>query len=157
MRAWPRNLWEIPEVRLVAWGLLLNAAWELLQSPLYTDHVQGFAHVLRTRLHCTGGDALILLGAFWATSIVVRERHWWGPPRWKAVLLFLLLGLAYTVWSEHYNIEVRRSWEYAAAMPRLFGLGAAPLLQWLLLPPVILALVRRAITSAASAAAGNWQ
>jgi hypothetical protein len=142
MRAWPRNLGEVPEVRLVGWGLLLNAAWEFLQSPLYTDHVRGFNYVLWTRLHCTVGDALILLGAFWGTSIVFRGRRWWARPRWGAVLLFLLLGLAYTAWSERYNTEVRQSWEYAAAMPRLFGLGAGPLFQWLLLPPVILALVR---------------
>lgn len=143
MRAWLRNLWEIPEVHLVGWGLLLNAVWEFLQSPLYTDHARGFAYVLWNRLHCTAGDALLLLGAFWGTSIVVRGRRWWARPRWGAVLLFLLLGLAYTAWSEHYNTVVRRSWEYTAAMPRLFGLGAAPLLQWFLLPPVILVLVRR--------------
>lgn len=143
MRARPRSLWVIPEVRLVGWGLLLNAVWEFLQSPLYTDHARGFTYVLWNRLHCTAGDALILLGAFWGTSIVFRERHWWARPRWGAVLLFLLLGLTYTAWSEQYNTEVRQSWEYAAAMPRLFGLGAAPLFQWILLPPVILALVRR--------------
>lgn len=143
MRAWPRSLWEIPEVRLVGWGLPLNAVWEFLQSPLYTDSARGFVYVLWTRLHCTAGDALILLGAFWGTSIVFRGRRWWARPRWGAALLFLLLGLAYTVWSELYNTGVRGSWEYAAAMPRLFGLGAAPLLQWVLLPPLLLALVRR--------------
>ena len=146
----PRSLWEIPEVRLVGWGLLLNAAWEFLQSPLYTDHARGFVYVLWTRLHCTAGDALILLGAFWGTSIVFRGRRWWSRPDWRAVLLFLLLGLAYTAWSEHYNTGVRQSWEYTDAMPRLFGLGAAPLFQWLLLPPTILALVRRASTENAS-------
>ncbi len=143
MRAWPCSLWEIPEVRLVGWGLLLNAVWEFLQSPLYADHARGFAYVLWTRLHCTAGDALILLGAFWGTSIVFQDRRWWARPEWRAVLSFLLLGLVYTAWSEHYNTGVRQSWEYAAGMPRLFGLGVAPLLQWLLLPPAILALVRR--------------
>lgn len=140
--ALPR-LWQIPEVRLAAWGGLLNVAWEFLQSPLYADHDRSLLYMVWTRLHCTGGDVLILLVAFWCTSILFRSRHWWGRPRWAAVVLFVLLGLAYTAWSEWYNTQVRHSWEYSGAMPRLLGLGLAPLLQWVLLPPAILALLRR--------------
>jgi hypothetical protein len=135
--------WEVPEVRLAAWGALLNGVWEFLQSPLYADHARGGLYVLWTRLHCTGGDVLILLGAFWITSAVFRDRRWWARPRWGAVLLFLLLGLGYTAWSEIYNTQVRIAWEYTTAMPLVFGLGVAPLLQWVLLPPIILFLVRR--------------
>lgn len=134
--------WKIPEVRLVAWGALLNGAWEFLQSPLFADHVRGWRYLLWTRLHCTGGDLLILLGAFWITSAVFRGRRWWARPRWGAVLLFLLLGLGYTAWSELHNTQVRGAWEYTSAMPLLFGVGAAPLLQWALLPAIVLILVR---------------
>ena len=134
--------WEVPEVRLAAWGALLNGLWEFLQSPLYADHARGWLYVLRTRLHCTGGDLLILLGAFWITSAVFRGRQWWARPRWGAVLLFLLLGLGYTAWSELHNTQVRGAWEYTSAMPLLFGVGAAPLLQWALLPAIVLILVR---------------
>lgn len=137
------RLWQVPEVRLTAWGLLLNAAWEFLQSPLYTDHRRGLLYIVWTRFHCTGGDALILLGAFWGTSILFRGRYWWARPRRAALVLFVLLGLAYTAWSEWYNTQVRHAWEYAEAMPRWFGLGLSSLLQWLLLPPSILALLRR--------------
>lgn len=139
----PGGLWRAPEVRLAGWGLVLNCVWEFFQSPLYSDHSRGFLYVLWTRLHCTGGDVLILLGAFWGTALVFRNRRWWVRPRWGAVLLFVLLGLAYTAWSEWYNTQVRHSWEYSDAMPLLLGLGLAPLLQWVLLPPAILALLRR--------------
>ena len=137
------RLLELPEIRLGGWGLLLNGAWEFLQSPLYTDHARGLAYVLWTRLHCTGGDVLILLGAFWVTSLILRSRQWWRDARKGPVLLFTLLGLSYTIWSEWLNMEVRRSWEYAPAMPRVLGLGLTPLLQWILLPSCVLALVRR--------------
>lgn len=137
------RIWSVPEARLVFWGLLVNAVWELLQSPLFADHGRGLVYIVWTRLHCTGGDLLILLAAFWGTSILFRERFWWARPRWAAVVLFVLLGLVYTAWSEWYNTQVRHAWEYAAAMPLVFGLGLFPLLQWLLLPPVILGLVRR--------------
>jgi hypothetical protein len=56
----------------------VNGVWELLQSPLYSDHPRGFFYVLWTRLHCTGGDALILLGAFWGTSLIAHSRV--APP-----------------------------------------------------------------------------
>jgi hypothetical protein len=36
----------------------LNAAWEFLQSPLYADHGRELVYLLRTRLHCAGGDAM---------------------------------------------------------------------------------------------------
>lgn len=143
MRIFPARWWEVTEVRLTTWGALLNGAWEFLQSPLYADHARGWRYVLWTRLHCTGGDVLILLGAFWITSIAFRSRHWWAGPRWGAVALFLLLGLGYTAWSELYNTQVRGAWEYTSAMPLAFGVGAAPLLQWVLLPPVVLALMGR--------------
>jgi hypothetical protein len=137
------GLWRVPEVRLAGWGLILNGVWEFLQSPFYADHDRGLFYIGWTRLHCTGGDLLILLAAFWGTSFLFRERFWWARPRWSDVAFFVLLGLGYTAWSEWYNTQVRHAWEYAEAMPLLFGLGLLPLLQWLLLPPVILALVKR--------------
>jgi hypothetical protein len=50
------------------------------------------------------------------------------------------VGLGYTVFSEWLNVEVREAWAYAEAMPRLplLGTGLAPVLQWLILPPLAL-------------------
>jgi hypothetical protein len=58
----------------------------------------------------------------------------------------LVIGLGYLVYSEWVNIELRGSWAYTEAMPRLppFGTGLAPLLQWLVIPPIALWAVRRA-------------
>ena len=45
----------------------------------------------------------------------------------------LAIGLAYTVYSEWLNVNVRRSWTYSDLMPvvPILGTGLAPLLQWL--------------------------
>ena len=150
-----RRLLEIPEVRLGGWGLLLNGAWEFLQSPLYTDSSRGFVYVLWTRLHCTAGDVLILLAAFWLTSLALRGRQWWRDARVGPALLFTLLGMGYTIYSEWLNTAVRGSWEYAAAMPRVLGVGLTPLLQWALLPPCILFLMRRRFAPAAARGKGD--
>ncbi len=139
-----RRRWiALPELHFALWGLLLNGAWEALQSPLYSDHARGLRYVLRTRLHCTVGDVFVVLGAFWIVSALVHDRSWWIAPRRVSVLIFVALGLAFTVGSEWLATRVRLAWEYAPAMPLVFGLGLSPLLQWVVLPPAIVALVRR--------------
>ena len=134
--------WSAPELWVVLLGLPLNAAWEFAQSPLYADWDREWTYLLWTRLHCTIGDILILMGAFWLTSLVFRTRQWVGAKR-GAELLFVLLALGYTVWSEWYNVSVRASWGYTPAMPAIVGIGLAPMLQWLLLPPLTLWLLKR--------------
>ncbi len=132
------------ELKLIGWGALLNGFWEFAQSPLYTDHRLGAGHVLWTRLHCTGGDLLILLGAFWITAILFHGRDWWRRKSiLPAIAIFTSLGFGYTAFSEWLNTEVVGAWAYAPAMPRLGVWGVSPLLQWLLLPPLIIYLGRR--------------
>jgi hypothetical protein len=59
------------------------------------------------------------------------------------VLTAIVLGAAYTTLSEWLNVEIRRSWSYTAAMPvlPLIGTGLTPLLQWVIVPAMALAVV----------------
>ena len=123
-------------------GFGLSAAWEFLQSPLYSDHGRELGYLLRSRLHCAGGDTLILLFAFGVTSLVFRSRQWLAGGRVGPTVLFVSLGFAYTVWSEWFNTRVTLSWQYAESMPRVLGIGLAPLAQWLTIP-FLLALILR--------------
>ncbi len=132
-----------PEVRLAVWGFGLNALWEALQSPLYADfNNRGWGYLVWSRLHCTAGDMLILLAAFWADSLLFRTRFWPGRGGFPAAV-FVGLGLAFTVWSEIHNAQIVRTWAYAASMPLIYGIGLAPLLQWLVIPPALVVLLRR--------------
>ena len=63
-----------------------------------------------------------------------------NPTSW---LLFLSIGFGYTVLSEWYNTNVSKAWEYTSSMPTLFGIGVTPLLQWLILPPIVALMIRR--------------
>ena len=132
-----------PEVILVVGGLLLNFAWEPLQTPLNADASQPWRYLLWTRAHCTGGDVLILLAAHAVTALAARERRWARRERRAPILAFILTGLAYTAWSEWFNTRISLSWAYAELMPTVFGIGAAPLLQWLVIPTILVALLRR--------------
>src|SRR3546814_18020732 len=65
-----------------------------------------------------------------------------GDPRWPqarfhtVAALAILGGLAYTIFSEWLNTEIRGSWAYADAMPQLplVGAGLSPLAQWIVVP-----------------------
>ena len=51
-------------------------------------------------------------------------------------------AIAFTAWSEWYNVYRAGSWGYTASMPTIFGIGLSPLLQWLILPPVMVGAYR---------------
>ncbi|MBN8455584.1 hypothetical protein [Accumulibacter sp.] len=50
--------------------------------------------------------------------------------------------MAFTAWSEWYNVYRVGNWGYTASMPMIFGIALSPLLQWLILPPVIVVAYR---------------
>lgn len=132
---------DAPEVRLAFWGFGLNLVWEALQSPLYADWQREWRYLLWSRLHCTVGDVLILLFSFWGVSLLFRNRRWLAQGALAPALLFVAAGFGYTVWSEALNTGLRGAWEYAPAMPRIFGLGLAPLAQWVVVPAALLFVV----------------
>jgi hypothetical protein len=133
----------VPEIKLIGWGFLLNGIWEFLQSPLYADHDRGTIYILWSRLHCTAGDILILLGAYWITSVMFRTRSWPADRGFPARVVFVGCGFFYTAWSEWFNTRMAGAWTYAPSMPLVFGVGASPLVQWLLVPGALVFLLKR--------------
>ncbi len=137
---------RIPEFPLVLTAFFLNFFWEMIQSPWYADTSQiPYQEMLIRRIHCTLGDVLILLFSFWIVGWMVRDRQWIMDFRLRHVTGFTLIGLAYTVFSEWLNVDIRSAWGYGPAMPRIpvIGTGVAPIIQWLVLPPVIARVTRR--------------
>lgn len=127
----------------------LNLVWETVQLPLYTIWTEGTAGSRTFAvLHCTGGDLLIALSVLAGALIVAGGPAWPGRRFHRVAALTVLGGLAYTVFSEWLNVEVRRSWAYSGLMPVLppFGTGLSPLLQWLVVPAAALWMARRAGT-----------
>ncbi|HSN41370.1 MAG TPA: hypothetical protein VLT92_14380, partial [Burkholderiales bacterium] len=120
-----------------------NLAWEFAQLPLYAlfDEPDA-AKLIRYVLHCTAGDVFIALGAYAAAALALRKWAWPLCEPLRGITLTTALGLAYTVASEWYNVYRAAAWTYSESMPLFFGIGLAPLLQWLLMPPLVLLLVR---------------
>lgn len=125
--------------------LALNLVWEVAQLPLYTLWGEGTpGEIAFAVLHCTGGDALIAAAAL-AAAILLTRSWCWPSQGWGSVtIIATLIGLGYTVFSEWLNVDLRQSWTYTAAMPRLppWGTGLGPVLQWLLLPPLAMLAAR---------------
>lgn len=125
-------------LRRYVWFLVLaNLAWEFAQLPLYTIWWEGTtAEIVFAAVHCTGGDLLIALTALLG-ALVLAGRPGWPRERFGPVAgIAVVSGVAYTIFSEWLNTEIRGSWAYTDFMPRLplIGSGVAPLAQWLILP-----------------------
>jgi hypothetical protein len=118
-----------------------NLVWEFGQMPLYTLWRSGTRREIAfAALHCAAGDLGIAAGAL-ALGLALAAAPGWPEVRFIPVLaVATALGAGFTVYSEHLNVVVRHAWAYAPAMPVLpgLGIGLAPLLQWLLVPPLAL-------------------
>lgn len=126
------------ELPLVGIGFVLSVLWEFLQSPFYTDTFTASWDVIAfNRLHCAGGDALIMLTAFWIVAIP-WGRDWMHSEKWVPAVVFIALGIVYTAYSEHFNVHITQRWAYSNWMPTIAGIGIVPLVQWIVVPILLI-------------------
>lgn len=140
---------DLPELNVALFAFLLNFVWELWQVPFFRDlPTAPHWEAVKTCTVATLGDVALALVAFWAVSAVVRSRGWILQPHAREVAGFVAVGLGATILLEWVVTEWLRRWAYAQAMPRLpvLGTGLLPLLQWIVLPPLIVWFVRRQLT-----------
>ena len=123
------------------WSMLafvLNLAWEIAHVRLYTlwDAADRMT-IAWSVLHCSLGDVVIALTLFALAGFALRQKDWpvFRPIAGGAIVV--IGAMAFTVWSEWYNVYKIGSWSYTARMPMIFGIGLSPLLQWLILPPLM--------------------
>jgi hypothetical protein len=132
--------------------VLGNLLWEVAQLPLYTVWHEGSPRrIAFAAIHCTGGDVLIA-GSALVGSLLILGAGQWPYRRYEAVASAAIAGgLAYTIFSEWLNTEIRGSWAYAGSMPQVpfIGTGLAPLMQWLIIPPLAFWWARRPLAAQA--------
>lgn len=123
------------------WSVLafvLNLAWEIAHVRLYTlwDAADRMT-IAWSVLHCSLGDVVIALTLFALAGFALRQKDWpvFRPIAGSAIVI--IGAMAFTVWSEWFNVYEIGSWSYTSRMPMIFGIGLSPLLQWLILPPLM--------------------
>jgi len=142
----PQSGWLLALRVYLAVSLGLNLLWETVHLPLYTIWTTGsFREKAFAVIHCTIGDAMIA-GLALLVALAVAGSYDWPFRRGQLVFaVTLVLGIAYTIYSEWMNTIVRQSWAYSPLMPVLpkTGTGLSPLLQWLVVPAVALSVATR--------------
>lgn len=136
---------SVPELRLVMLALPLESLWEIAQFPLYTIwHQKDGNYILYAFAHCTLGDLIILLVLYEVIALLRGDRRWYLGGALAAGALFTAAGATYTVFSEIRNVRIEANWAYTTLMPIVpwVEIGTMPLLQWLLIPPLLLWLMR---------------
>jgi len=150
-RTWVRDrqAWRLILLGYLPWLAALSLAWEAAHVRLYTLWYDAeSAYIAFSVVHCTLGDVLIGAAALFTALIGASAR---SPEGWRwnlVAALTVLIGLAYTIFSEWMNVTWLRSWTYAESMPTLtlagFEFGLTPLAQWIVVPPIALRLARTA-------------
>ena len=96
----------------------------------------------------TIGDVGISITTFWTVAAIAKSRQWFHQPsRWQ-IISFVLVGVAITIIFEALATGVLNKWKYATLMPTLplLGTGLLPLLQWVLLPSIVIWLIKRQLS-----------
>ena len=126
-----------------ALAFVLNLAWEIAQVRLYAIWAAADGMTIAwSLLHCTVGDVLIALAMFALAGIALWRADWPASRPWAGSIIVVIGAMAFTAWSEWYNVYRAGNWSYTASMPMIFGIGLSPLLQWLILPPVVVGAYR---------------
>lgn len=123
-------------------AVFVNYPWELAQTPLYAG--VEFPGALWHCFVAAAGDGLLVLLIFAAVALATGSADWYMHPGVRSFAAMAVAGLTVGFAVEWWGLHVARRWQYSELMPLIpqTGIGAAPLLQMLLLPPAISWVVR---------------
>ncbi len=141
--------------RYLWYSLLGHSVWEVVQLPLYTIFWTAPAGTTAFAIvHCTAGDMLIAAATLGIAYLLAGNASgpWTRPVYVRVAGTTVVLGVLYTAFSEWLNTAVRHTWAYTSAMPLIpvLNVGAAPLLQWIVVPVAAFVLTARHMRSRAS-------
>lgn len=135
----PRSFWLSALRRYFSVVVVGNLAWEFAHMPLYTIWWTGtWSEIVFAAVHCTGGDVLIALSSLMLALFAVGNGAWPAERARLVAAVTIMLGVAYTMFSEWLNIVIRAAWAYSDLMPVIsvlnFDVGLSPFLQWIVVP-----------------------
>ena len=125
-------------VRLFFVAVAINLLWEMAQMGLFASTgswIRDSAECVRASL----GDGGMVLGIYAVGALVFRRLDWFRRPGVAGYAVMLTIGV---ILATVFELAALRSgrWAYTSWMPRLpmmAGLGLLPMLQMMILPPII--------------------
>jgi len=134
------------EFNVVIFSFLLHFVWEFIQAPTYAGMIEmNHWAGIKLCMSATFGDVGFALTAFFSTCLFAKSRNWISNPAASQILVFVGVGIALTIGFEYYYTNISLRWTYSDLMPLVppFGTGLSPLLQWILLPLLVIWFTRR--------------
>ena len=126
-------------------AVLTNYIWELLQSPFYFG-MQITAQMLGHCFLASLGDGVIVLVIYFIDWLIFRRLEWLNAYLFRRLVITGVTGFIIGVTIEWIGVNSLHRWSYNNLMPVIPGLhlGLVPILQMMILPPIIFLAV------------GNW-
>ena len=126
-------------------SVVLNYFWEIGQAFLFVG-ADSWENIWWHCFVASLGDGLMVWTIHAAGWIFFSRSDWFVAPQLKGYGVMLLSGLTISVAVEWLAVHVLQRWTYAADMPVIavitgVNIGLTPLLQMLILPPVIFYIV----------------
>ena len=123
--------------------MAFNAVWEIGQSPLFAP-MGGWLSGTWRCIVASIGDGGIVLALAVAGSLLFRRVDWLFRPGLAGYAFMAVLGVAVAVGIEIGALATGR-WSYSDQMPLIpvLRVGLAPVLQMLVLPPLVFAATAR--------------
>ena len=144
MFKWILKIIVAPETNLFLFAFLLNFIYEVWQSPYFEFYnMPLLADKIEYITHCTIGDGVINIFSFWIVSALRGSLYWLINSTWKLTLLFTALGWIYTFISEIYRVQIAKLYGVSVLVIPGVGISWLPLLQWIILPPLVLYMTKR--------------
>lgn len=125
-------------------AVVLNYLWEVAQAPLYVG-LEDWSSVWWHCFVAALGDGLLVGLIFLIGWITFRRFDWYVHPNSRTFAVMFVTGLIISIGIEWVAVHMLGRWAYTVDMPILPGLdvGVVPVLQMLLLPPVIFQIAAR--------------
>jgi hypothetical protein len=122
---------------LILAAFLLNAAWEVLQIPLYVGGMYSWSHILFCLL-ASLADAIMVVLIYFGFAIIYKNAFWIQSLNLSRVIFLIMTGGIGAVLAETRHLSIG-TWSYAETMPLIpvVAVGLSPVLQFMILPLLI--------------------
>ncbi len=131
-----------------------NYVWEMVQGFLFVGMDWGKASTWLRCFIASLGDGVLVWIIFVVGWFTFQRTDWFVYPRGRHYSVMLIVGLGLGVVVEWVAVHLVNRWAYTEQMPLIPGLaiGLVPVIQMVVLPPVIFSVVaawikRRALSS----------